>query len=315
MEAILAAGAAEAVGVSDPSDESAELALAFAPEAVRTETLDGLLELAPDGLVIATPSAQHAPEALAALARGVPVFCQKPLGVSAGEVRRVVGAARRANCLLGVDFSYRPAAAFAAVASLVREGALGRIHAVDLTFHNAYGPDKPWFYDRALAGGGCLMDLGVHLIDLALWLFGSPEVVVSSADLFAAGQPARPDEVEDFALANLALAGGPVVRLACSWRAHAGQDAVVAAEFHGTAGGALVRNVDGGFMDFEAWRFAGTSRERIAAPPDDWSGRTAVAWARRLAANPGFDPEAEGFVATAEAIEAIYAAAFSRRAG
>lgn len=307
MKAILAAGAGEAIAVCDPSDECAELALAFAPEAMRTETLEGLLELAPDGLVIATPSAQHAAEAVVALNRGVPVFCQKPLGVSAGEVRRVVGAARRADCLLGVDFSYRPAAAFAAVAELVRSGALGKIHAADLTFHNAYGPDKPWFYDRALSGGGCLMDLGVHLVDMALWLFGFPGVEVAAARLTAGGRPATAEEVEDFALATLNLAGGPVIRLACSWRAHAGQDAVIEAAFHGTAGGAMVRNVEGSFHDLEAWRFAGTSRERIAAPPDAWGGRAAVDWARRLGQSRRFDPAAEQFIATAEVIEAITA--------
>jgi len=308
MEAILADGAAEAVALCDPSDECAELALAFAPEAVRTETLEGLLELAPDGLVIATPSAQHAAEAITALNRGVPVFCQKPLGVSAGEVRRVVGAARRADCLLGVDFSYRLAAAFAEAAALVRAGSLGKVHTVDLTFHNAYGPDKPWFYDRALSGGGCLMDLGVHLADLVLWLFGYPDVEVAAAALTAGGRPATAEDVEDFALATLKLAGGTTVRLACSWRAHAGRDAVIAAEFHGTSGGALVRNVGGSFHDFEAFRFTGTAREQIAAPPDAWGGRAAVAWARRLAGSHAYDPAAEGFITTAEVIEAIYAA-------
>jgi predicted dehydrogenase len=48
------------------------------------------------------------------------------------------------------------------------------VFAVDLVFHNAYGPDKPWFYDPELSGGGCVMDLGVHLVDLALWSLDFP---------------------------------------------------------------------------------------------------------------------------------------------
>ena len=308
LQALLGADAAAVVAICDPSDECAELALALAPGAQRAECLEALLDLAPDGLVIATPSAQHAGEAIAALKRGVPVFCQKPLGVSAAEVRRVVAAARSADRLLGVDFSYRPAAAFSAVADLVRAGELGSVHAVDLTFHNAYGPDKPWFYDRRLSGGGCLMDLGVHLVDMALWLFGFPAVEVAAARLTCQGRPARADEVEDFALATLNLAGGPVVRLACSWRAHAGQDAVIAAEFHGTSGGAVVRNVNGSFYNFEALRFSGTERHLLASPPDDWGGRAAVDWARQLAESSRYDPAAQGFIATAEVIEAITAA-------
>src|SRR3712207_8371301 len=47
---------------------------------------------------------------------------------------------------------------------------------LDLTFHNAYGPDAAWFYDKRAAGGGCVMDLGVHLVDLALWLLDFPQV-------------------------------------------------------------------------------------------------------------------------------------------
>jgi predicted dehydrogenase len=58
----------------------------------------------------------------------------------------------------------------------MRSGELGRVFAVDLVFHNAYGPDKPWFYDPELAGGGCVMDLGVHLVDLALWSLDFPGV-------------------------------------------------------------------------------------------------------------------------------------------
>ena len=52
------------------------------------------------------------------------------------------------------------------------------MYAVELAFHNAYGPDKEWFYDRRVSGGGCVVDLGVHLIDLALWTLGFPDVAV-----------------------------------------------------------------------------------------------------------------------------------------
>src|SRR5690606_4635728 len=92
------------------------------------------------------------------------------------EVQPVIEAARSADRLLGVDFSYRFTEAMQAVRSLVEGGALGRVYAVDLVFHNAYGPDKPWFYDPRLAGGGCVMDLGIHLVDLALWTLGFPVV-------------------------------------------------------------------------------------------------------------------------------------------
>jgi len=63
-----------------------------------------------------------------------------------------------------------------------------RFYLADLIFHNAYGPDKPWFYDRTLSGGGCVIDLGIHLVDLALWNLDFPKVMNVTSRLFAPGQ-------------------------------------------------------------------------------------------------------------------------------
>jgi predicted dehydrogenase len=113
-----------------------------------------------------------------------------------------------------VDLSYRFTEGMQRIRELVRAGELGRVFGADLVFHNAYGPDKPWFYDRAQSGGGCVMDLGVHLVDLALWTLDFPEVAAVSSQLYAAGErlPPAPDQVEDYAVATLELATGAVVR-------------------------------------------------------------------------------------------------------
>jgi predicted dehydrogenase len=266
-----------------------------------------MLALGLDGVVIATPSALHAEQSIAALRRGVAVFCQKPLGRTEAEARAVVEAARAADRLLAVDLSYRFTEGMRRIREQVAEGALGRVFAADLTFHNAYGPDKPWFYDPALSGGGCVMDLGVHLVDLALWTLGFPRVEEVSARLHAGGGPLRgADRVEDYAVATLTLEGGATVRIACSWRLQAGCDAVITAEFYGTEGGAALRNQGGSFYDFTAERFRGTAREALAAPPDAWGGRAAADWARRLASGQRFDPEAERLVALSAVLDRIY---------
>ena len=303
MEAMLATGAVQAVGVADPSDECAAAALALAPSAERVAGLPELLALGLDGLVIASPSALHAEQARVALEAGVAVFCQKPLGRTAAECRAVVDAARAADRRLGVDFSYRRTAAVEAVAGMVRDGGLGRVFAADLTFHNAYGPDKPWFHDPALSGGGCLIDLGVHLVDLALWVLGTDEVADVRASLFKGGRPLAAGEVEDYALVSF-TAGDAAVRLACSWGAHEGRDAVIEARFAGTAGGAAVHNLDGSFYDLEALAFDGTAATRLTAPPDDWSGRVAADWA--LALGDGVDPRVESVVRVAAVLDAAY---------
>ena len=91
---------------------------------------------------------------------------------------------------------------------LIRDGALGRVFAIDVVFHNAYGPDKQWFYDPKLSGGGCVIDLGIHLVDLALWAMDFPRVEKVSSRLFTKGAPLRDRtrQVEDFATARIDLA-------------------------------------------------------------------------------------------------------------
>lgn len=308
LAAMAATGRIEVAGIADTSKPMIEEALQIAPQAAVAESLAELLDLDLDGVVIATPSALHARQSIAALERGAAVFCQKPLGRNASEARAVVEAARAADRLLGVDLSYRATRAMGAVRDLVRNGDLGRIHAVDLVFHNAYGPDKPWFYDRALSGGGCVMDLGVHLVDLALWCLDFPTVRRVSSHLFCEGAALHglPDRVEDHALATLELTCGAVIRLACSWRLPAGRDALISACFYGSTGAAAMRNVGGSFYDLRAERYEGTSTISLVEPPDDWGGRAAADWAIRLASGARFDQAAGRLVDVAAVLDRIY---------
>ena len=311
MSSILERGVAEAVAVADLSAQAASAAAGAAPGCRALSSLEALLEEDLDGVVIATPSALHADQAVRALERGLAVFCEKPLGRDAGEARRVVEAARAADRLLRVDLSYRRVAGMDRIRDLVQEGALGKIFAVHLTFHNAYGPDRPWFYDVRLSGGGCLIDLGIHLVDLALWTLGFPAVDSVSASLCSAGRRAsgRGEEAEDYAAAQLELSGGTVVQLACSWRLPAGQDCQIEAAFYGSRGGAALRNLRGSFQDFLVERFQGTRRELLAGPPDAWGGRAAVDFAEALSAGSLYDPEVETVATVQGVLDRIYEAA------
>ena len=306
MEAIAKSGLGEVVAVADAAPEAAKAALEAAPGARVLPGFAALLEEDLDGLVIATPSALHAEQSVAALRRGMAVFCQKPLGRTEVEVRAVIDAARSADRLLGVDLSYRFTRAVQAIRARFSE--LGHVYAAQLVFHNAYGPDKPWFYDPRLAGGGCVMDLGIHLVDLALWLLGAPRIERVASVLSQQGRRLRGREaVEDHGAALLELSTGCSVQLACSWRLPVGQDCVIEASFHGTSGGASFRNVNGSFYDFRAELFRGTSREVLVEPPDAWGGRAAVEWVARLATGARFDPHAEELDAVAAALDRIYA--------
>jgi predicted dehydrogenase len=307
METMLGTGEAKAIAICDPNADMAAQAQELAPDAEIVGSFDELLACEPDGIVIATPSALHAAQCIRAFEQGAAVFCQKPLGRDAAEVEAALAAAERADRLLGVDLSYRHTAAMQAIRERARTGELGDVFAADLTFHNAYGPQSGWFWDPKLSGGGCLIDLGVHLVDLALWMFDFPGVAEASATLLRDGRAVGEDEVEDYAAAKLTLANGVHVRIACSWNLNAGCDAVIEASFYGTRVGAQMRNEAGSFFDFSADLFKGRNSERIAAPPDDWSGRAAVEWVRKLSAGEGFSGTTTGLLETARALDQLYA--------
>ena len=306
MQAMLATGKARAIAICDPSSEMAAQAQEFAPQAQLVGSLDELLACKPDGVVIATPSALHADQCVQSFDAGAAVFCQKPLGRSAVEVEAVLAAARRADRLLGVDLSYRRTAAMQAIRDRVRSGELGQVFAADLTFHNAYGPGAGWFWDARLSGGGCPIDLGVHLVDLALWLFDFPDVLDATSTLLRDGRPIAGDEVEDYAIAQLALANGVHVRIGCSWNLSAGRDAVIEANIYGTQAGAGMRNEGGSFFDFSATVFRGRDSEPIASPPDQWGGRAAAAWVEQLSAGERFSGSTEGLLETTGVLDRLY---------
>ena len=132
----------EIAAIADPVAGFADEARNLLPDADLVDSLDALLEVGVDGVVIATPSALHAEQAIAALERGVAVFCQKPLGRNEIETQRVIDAARAANLLLGVDLSYRHMAQANKICELIQSGELGEVYVVDLMFHNAYGPGQ-----------------------------------------------------------------------------------------------------------------------------------------------------------------------------
>jgi predicted dehydrogenase len=310
LEAIIKSNLAEVAAIADSNGELVRQAQAAAPGAAAYGKLEELLALDLDGVVIATPSALHAQQAAAALEAGMAVFCQKPLGRNQREARMVVQAARGADRLLGVDLSYRHVVGMQLIADQVRSGAIGNVFAVDLVFHNAYGPDKPWYYDINLSGGGCVIDLGIHLVDLALWALDYPEVERVGGRLYLKGEPLvngkRGTAVEDYAMARIDLKTGAALNMTCSWGASAGQDCVIEATFRGVHGALSLYNLNGSFYELRAERFNGTRREILDKVDNAWGGRAALAWTRRLAQGNRFDPEICHIIDVAETLDAIY---------
>ncbi|GFE91359.1 Gfo/Idh/MocA family protein [Steroidobacter agaridevorans] len=302
--------AIEVAALVDSDADRLRAAAAVHPDASVSPDVDELLDEDLDAVVIATPNGLHANQAIACLERGLAVFCQKPLATTLSDVQRVLAAARAADRLLGIDFCYRYITGMRELRRRLMSGEIGEVIAISAVFHNAYGPDKSWCKSPALAGGGCLLDLGVHLLDLALWVQGMPPTERVRSRLFAHGQPVqgRAGELEDLAYAEFIQANGAIVRLCCSWYAHIGQPAQIRMEIAGTRGGASWRNVDGSFYDFDVHLFHGTEREQLGTSRDDWGTRALRAWLRQLHVSKRFDAEAENIVRSAALIEEVYRA-------
>lgn len=310
MEVLLENTDVQALVLAEPLAENAKLALECSRGATWAASAQEVFHnKALDGVVIATPNALHAAQCIAALEAGKAVFCQKPLGRTAQEVKTIVAASLKADKLLTVDLSYRYTKALQAVHRLIQGGEIGKVHAVDLVFHNAYGPDKAWFYDMAQSGGGCVMDLGVHLIDMALWNLGFPKIIKLEGHLYHQGtRIKRPGErPEDFASVSMLTHKGTLINMTCSWKLSAGRDARIAAVFYGAKGSAAFKNVKGSFYDFKAEKYTGTHRETLVSPPDPWGGRAGIQWVRSLQSGKGFDQaSAREYIKVAEIMDRIY---------
>lgn len=310
MEILQAHGNTQVAVIAEPAQINAEAALLSAPKAKLVKAMENICS-DPDinGVVIATPSALHAEQSLKALEAGKSVFCQKPLGRTAKEVKEVMEASKKADKLLQVDLSYRYTKAFEAVYNSVVNNEIGQIYSINLIFHNAYGPDKDWFYDIRQSGGGCVMDLGTHLIDMALCCLGFPEITQLSSHLFSKGEAMAPgaEKVEDYARVTMLTERGTSIAMECSWHVSAGQDAIIEATFFGTKGGLSIKNIDGSFYHFKAEKYTGTYTETLVLPPDDWQGRAGLVWAEQLNTGKGYDPiTANEYIKTAEIIDRIY---------
>lgn len=309
LKVLAEAELANVVAVCDPQQQAIDKACEpLLRKPAVCESFDALVAQPLDGVVIATPNVLHEPQAIAAMKKGLAVFSQKPLALTRGGTDRLLALAREKNLPLGVDWSYRYLAGVPELKQHILSGELGTITAAELCFHNAYGPDASWYYELDRAGGGCLLDLGCHLLDLCHWLVGASMPEEVRAHCFRNGKRLYPPvgEPEDFVMAEIDYASGQHVHLSCSWRASVGRGAIIGCRIFGTGGGAEIRNVNGSFYDFEVAVNHGAESTLLGAPPDAWPGRALIDWTNRLGAGDGCDAETAHVATTAEVIDRIY---------
>ncbi|MCB0166158.1 MAG: Gfo/Idh/MocA family oxidoreductase [Anaerolineae bacterium] len=188
-----------------------------------------------DAVSICLPNSLHAPASIAALEAGLHVLCEKPIAEKAASAQKIVEAAAKASGKFMVCYNrrYRPDVAW--MKSAVEKGLLGHVYQVKAGWVRETGiPAKTgWFTTKAVAGGGPLIDLGVHMLDLALWLLNYPKPLTVSGDVQANFGPnglkinRTPTDnslpaysVEDSANAFIRLEGGTLLNLETNWASH-----------------------------------------------------------------------------------------------
>ncbi len=167
-------GSADVVGVYDPNGPRAEelaRALAIAP----CRSPEELWNRRPELVVVACPNTEHAAMSVAAMRAGAHVLCEKPMAVGASEAERMRDAADETGRRLFVGFPNRHRPEILALERLVADGSLGKVLSVRCGWMRRTGiPGMgTWFARRSLSGGGALIDLGSHVMHVALRLSGA----------------------------------------------------------------------------------------------------------------------------------------------
>lgn len=191
---------------------SLERASEFAEKHGAARGYDDIEELIDDpevqAVYVATPNANHCDEAVALLGGGKHVLSDKPLAMSADEAEVMCEAAAGAGRLLGVAHQMRYLPHLVALHELIESGQLGKLMLMRMGFGFVLSPGDQWRLSEAMAGGGPIMDLGPHTIDMARWLGG--EVLAVTASL---ANVRFQYEVEDLAAAMLELDSGAICQM------------------------------------------------------------------------------------------------------
>ena len=221
-----------------------------------------------DAVSVCTPNNFHAAPTIAALEAGKHVICEKPIAGNGIDGQAMVDAQKASGNVLqiGLQSRFRPASR--TLRKLHDEGFFGDIYyARAMAVRRRGVPAAPSFITKAISGGGPLIDIGVHILDVLLWMIGNPkpvEVFASVAQKFGhrddvinpwgKWNPARFD-VEDFAMGAIHFEGGLTVTLETAWASHI--ENIGATFFIGDVAGATYRPVriytdkDGEMVDYE----------------------------------------------------------------
>ena len=310
----------DVVAIAD--SDAARLAQVGTSHGIEARYTDPLAMLAAEKLDVVSvcvPNKFHLPLTLAALQAGCHVLCEKPMALSAAEGRQMLDAAQAAGKRLMINFSYRFSAQSRALKAQVDAGFFGDFYFGRTVWHRRRGMPGfgGWFGQKALAGGGPLIDLGVHRLDLALWLMGYPKPTWVMGNTYdpiaraAAAASGKAFDVEDLAAGFIRFDNGATLVLEASWAANIREAELMETRLLGTKAGLLQHNVGEGY-DFDAHMFyeQGGAQFDLRLHPTGAAGLSAMHdYAQAILTDtPHPAPGEEGLIVM-EILDAIYESA------
>lgn len=166
-------------------------------------------------VIICTPTHLHHTMSISAMENDKHVLCEKPLGRNPEEAERIINAAQPNNVILGVGFNHRFHPAIRRAHEMVKQGFTGELNFIRCRYGHVGRPgyEKEWRGSAQMAGGGQLMDQGIHALDLVRWFMGVFEAVTG----FVSTRHWDIAPLEDNAFALLRTAKGQIASLHVSW--------------------------------------------------------------------------------------------------
>lgn len=224
-----------------------------------------------DAVVVAVPTFLHAPIAINALKAGKHVLCEKPPALNARQAQRMAKVAKDTRRVLTYGLQMLYESDVEMVKQMVDNGEFGEVYLGKASYLRRRGAPRGWFSEKDKSGGGALIDIGVHLINLTWWLMGNPEPVRASGitfdrigmsdTRFQAYQPmdvregtakASNPDVDEAAAGMIRFANGAVMLIETSWQLNIkGPGGAWSAQIFGDAAGAklpsleIYRNLNG----------------------------------------------------------------------
>ena len=214
LKKYMASPLADVVGVADLVHETADSVAGLygvkafydAKELLEVEGLDAVS--------VCTPNIFHAPLTISAAKRGINVITEKPMCTTSEEGRRMVQAAEKAGTKLMVAVCRRFSSGSIYLKKLVESGYLGNIMYGRCHWLRHNGNPGRWFAKKDLSGGGPMLDIGVHLLDLTWWLMGSPTPIYCLGRAFGSDEE---NAVEDIAVGAITFDTGQMIHVGASW--------------------------------------------------------------------------------------------------